>query len=106
MTTFTHTSFLSIPVWSFCNENGVEISAEPIQEAQPDDVLLKSACPAFIGYKSGYFGGGAGRGGMGGALMGSEEPGAPLRQERIRGHFDEVAGIDEAETNWSRSWSS
>ena len=103
MRTFATTlpTFVDPGLETFLIDNGVEISAEPIQESgNPWATLLFGFGPAMliIGFYVWIFRRAAQQGGgMGGGLMGiGREQGAPLRRGEGRVTFDDVAGIDEA----------
>jgi cell division protease FtsH len=104
-TNFTTTlpSFVDPGLEAFLIENGVEISAKPIEEGgSPLTTLLFGFGPAllFIGFYIWLFRRAAQQGGgMGGGLMGIGKSKARRydQEKDTRVTFDDVAGIDEAE---------
>jgi cell division protease FtsH len=104
VSTFTTTlpSFADPGLEAFLIENGVEISAEPIQEGgSPWLTFLLAFGPAllFIGLYVWLFRRAAQQGGMGGGLMGIGRSRARRydQEQDTKVTFDDVAGIDEAE---------
>jgi cell division protease FtsH len=105
VTTFTTTlpSFVDPGLEAFLIENGVEISAEPIQQgSSPWLTFLLAFGPAllFIGLYVWLFRRAAQQGGgLGGGLMGFGRSRARRydQEQETKVTFDDVAGIDEAE---------
>jgi cell division protease FtsH len=101
--TTTLPSFLDPGLEAFLIENGVEISARPIEEgASPWATLLFGFGPAllFIGFYIWLFRRAAQQGaGIGGGLMGIARSKARRYdiEQDVKVTFDDVAGIDEAE---------
>jgi cell division protease FtsH len=104
VTTFTTTlpAFVDPGLETFLIKNGVEISAEPIQEGgSPWLTFLLAFGPAllFIGLYVWLFRRAAQQGGMGGGLMGFGRSRARRfdQEQETKVTFDDIAGIDEAE---------
>ena len=95
-------SFVGPELETFLIDNGVEISAIPIQEAAvPWRRFSSASAPpcSSSGFMSGCIGGPQQGGGMGGGLMGIGKSKARRydQEKDTKVTFDDVAGIDEAE---------
>ena len=100
--TTTVPSFVDPGLEAFLIGHGVEISAKPIQEGSPWSTLLFGFGPAllFIGFYVWMFRRAQQGGGLGGGLMGIGKSKARRydQEKDTKITFDDVAGIDEAET--------
>jgi len=100
--TTTLPSFVDPGLEAFLIDNGVEISAKPIQEeSSPWSTFFYGFGPAllFIAFYVWMFRRAAQQGGMGGGLMGIGKSKARRydQEKDTKVTFDDVAGIDEAE---------